>query len=152
MTTWPNTHLCCKWSYYGTHTIFCVLLCLHFVVLWCGFSGLSWVAPPWHGPLLCGLGAHFPCFGFADPKSRFFCLNFCSIFTAYQYAMPSEEVSWKSISSWMYLCRQPRYLSTKFRPVSLIPSFVRRVWKVFVNSDTSWSLPCCSVVHFMYLS
>src|SRR5699024_6631325 len=91
-----------------------------FVVLFfsCGFDGLSWVTPPW----LCPLG-----FGFADPKSRFFCLNFCSILTAYRYAVPSEEMSKNSISSWMYLCRQPRYLSTRCRSESLIPNCVRRV-------------------------
>ncbi len=117
---------------------------LDFVVLFfsCSFDGLSWVTPPWFCPLV---------FRFTDPKSCFFCLNFCSILTSYRYVVPSEMFR-NSISSWMYLCRQPRYLSTKCSLESLIPNYVWKVWKIFVNSGTSSSLPCCSVVHFMYLS
>jgi len=98
------------------------------------------------------LGAPFPCFGFTYPKYHFFCLNFCSILIAYQYAVLSEEMSRKSISSWMYLCKQPLYLSTKFHSEYLIPNFMRRVWKTLVKSNMSWTLPCRNVVHFMYLS
>ena len=118
----------------------------------CGFGGLSWVAPPWLCPFFYGLGAPFPCFRFANPKSRFLCLNFCSILTAYQYVFLSKEMSKNSISSWMYLCRQPWYLSTKCFSKSLIPNFVWRVWKKLVNFGISWSLPCRNIVHFMYLS
>ena len=71
----------------------------------CSFGGFSWATPPWLCPLFYGLGAPFPCFGFAYPKSRFSFLNFCLILTAYQYAVLSEEMSRTSISSWMYLCR-----------------------------------------------
>ena len=76
-----------------------------FVVLFfaCGFDRFSWVTMPWLYPLFCGLGAPFPFFWFADPKSRFFYLNFCSILAAYGYVVPSEEMSRNSISSWMYL-------------------------------------------------
>ena len=118
----------------------------------CSFGGLSWATLPWLCPLFYDLGAPFPCFGFADPKSRFFCLNFFSTLTVYRYAVLSEEMFKNYISSWIYLCRQPRYLSIKCCSVSLIPNFVRSVWKRLVNSDTSWSLPCRSVVHFMYSS
>ncbi len=58
-----------------------ILLRLCGVVL---YLRLWWVASPCLAPLFCGLGVPFPCFGFADPKSRFFCLNFCSIFTEYR--------------------------------------------------------------------
>jgi hypothetical protein len=128
VTTWPDTHLCCEWSSYGTHTTFpCPSLaswCCSFLVASVGCPGLT---PPWLCPLFCGLGAPFPCFRFTDPKSCFFYLNFCSILTAYRYVVPSEEMSRNSISSWMYLCRQLQYLSTKCFSESLIPNFVRRV-------------------------
>jgi len=91
-------------------------------------------------------------FKFIDLKSHFFCLNFYSILTVYQYTMLSKEMSRNSISSWMYLCRKPQYLSTKCHSESLIPNFLWRVWNLLVNSNTSWSLPCSSMVHFMYLS
>jgi hypothetical protein len=58
-------------------------------------------------------------------------------------------MSRKSISVWMYLCRAPRYFRTKCRSESLIPSLVRKVWKVLVNSEllgpslaTVWSISC----------
>jgi hypothetical protein len=41
-------------------------------------------------------------------------------------------MSRNSISVWMYLCRAPRYLSTKCRSEYLIPYLVRKVWKIFV--------------------
>ena len=65
----------------------------------CNFSMLSWATPPWLCPLFCSLGAPFPCFGFADPKSRFFYLKFFLTLMAYRYAMLSEEVFRNSISS-----------------------------------------------------
>ena len=114
------------------------------------FGELSWAAPPWLCPFLCGLGAPFPCFGFANPKSHLFYLNFFSTLTAYQYVVLSKEMFRNSISSWMYLCRQPRHFSIKCYSKSLIPKFVQRVWKRLVNSGTSWSLPYHNVVHFMY--
>jgi hypothetical protein len=82
----------------------------------------------------------------------FFCLNVLSILTAYRYAEPSDEMSRKSISVWMYLCRAPRYFRTRFHSKSLIPSLVRKVWKLLVNSRTAWPLSCHSVVHLMYWS
>jgi hypothetical protein len=36
----------------------------------------------------------------------------------------------KSISVWMYLCRAPWYFRTRCHSESLIPSLVRKVWKV----------------------
>ena len=79
----------------------------------CGLGRFYWVVLPWLCSLFCGLGAPFPCFGFANPKSRVFCLSFCSILTVYRYSVQSEEMSRNFISSEMYLCRQSRYLSTK---------------------------------------
>jgi hypothetical protein len=97
--------------------------------------------------------SYFGCCGFADLNSRlFWCLNFCSILIAYRYATPSDEMSRKSISVWMYLCRAPRYFKTKCHSESLIPSLVCKVWKVLVNSETAWPLSCRSVVHLMYWS
>ena len=75
----------------------------------CGLGGLSWAVPPWLCPLFLCLSTPFPCFGFVDPKSRFFCLNFCSILTVYQNVVSSEEMSRNSISSCMYLSRQLWY-------------------------------------------
>ena len=118
----------------------------------CSFGRFSWATPPWLCILLFGLGAPFPCFGFEDPKSRFFCLNFCLTLMAYRYAVSSEGMFRNSISSYMYLCRQPWYLSIKCCSESLIPNFAWMVWKIVVNSGTSWSLPCYNVVHFMYWS
>ena len=46
------------------------------------FDELSWVALFWLCPWFCNLGKPFPCFRFADPKSRFFFLNLYSILTA----------------------------------------------------------------------
>jgi hypothetical protein len=54
-------------------------------------------------------------------------------------------MSRKSISVWMYLCRAPRYFRTKCHSESLIPILVHKVWKVLVNSRTSWPLSCHSV-------
>ena len=52
----------------------------------------------------------------------------------------------------MYLWRLPLYLSTRCRLEYLIPILVRKVWKIFVNLSTAWSLSYCSVVHFLYRS
>jgi hypothetical protein len=62
-------------------------------------------------------------------------------------------MSRKSISVWMYLCRAPRYFRTKCRSESLIPSLVRKVWKVLVNSRTAWPLSCtqCGPSHVLVL-
>jgi hypothetical protein len=61
MTTWPNTHLCCEWSSYGTHTTSpCPFLAFMVLLFGCGFGKFSWAAPPWLGPLLCSLGVPFP--------------------------------------------------------------------------------------------
>ena len=57
------------WNSHHFPTSFFVFVALFFA---CSFNGLSYVAPPWLFPLLCNLGAPFPCFGFADPKSPFF--------------------------------------------------------------------------------
>ena len=103
----------------------------------CSLGGLSWATLPWLCPLFCYLGAPFPCFKFANPKSHFFCLNNCSILMAYRYVMSRKEMFKNSISSWMYLCRQPWYWSTKCYSKSLIPNFVQRVWKILVNYGTS---------------
>ena len=151
-TAWPDTHLYCEWSSYETHTIFLCPSALRCCSFLCGFDRLSWVTMPWLCPLFCGLGAPFPYFWFTDPKSRFFCLNFYSILAAYRYVVPSEEMSRNSISSWMYMCRQLRYFSTRCFFESLIPNFVRRVWNIFVNSCISWSLCCRNIVHCIYLS
>lgn len=64
----------------------------------CIFGRLYWATPPWLFPLFCGLGAHFPCLVFVDPKSHFFCLNFCSTLTAYQYDVLSKGMFKNSIS------------------------------------------------------
>ena len=131
VTAWPDTHWCCEWSSYGTHTHFPVSFFIFTVLflVW-NFGRLSWVASPWIFPLFCVLGAPFPCFRFADPKSRFFCLNFCSTLTAYRYAVPSEEMFRNCISSWMYLCRQLRYLSIKCCSVSLIQLCAKGMEKI----------------------
>lgn len=60
------------------------------VLFSCSFDGLSSITLPW----LCAL-----LFGFEDPKSNFFCLNFCSILTTYLYVVPCEEMSRNSIFS-----------------------------------------------------
>ena len=72
-----------------------------FVVLFFSFSfdELSWVASSWLCPWFCDLGKPFTYFGFPDPKSCFFCLNFCSILTRYRYTVPSEEMFRNSILS-----------------------------------------------------
>lgn len=152
VTACPDTHLCCEWSSCGTNTIFpchfsasrhcCFLQLLQVVLdnLALDFS------------LFFDLGAPFPFFGFTDPKSGFFYLNFCSTLMTYWYAMLSKQMFRNSISSWMYFCRQPQYLSIKCYFKSLIPNFVHRVSKILVNSGTSWSLPCRNMVHFMYWS
>ena len=114
----------------------------------CIFGRLSWAAMPWLFPLFYGLGAPLPCFWFEDPKSHFFCLNFYLILSAYQYVASSEEMSRNSISSWIYMWKQLRYLSTKCFSEYLIPNFMRRVWNRFVSSCTSWSLCCRSMVHW----
>ena len=110
-TAWSDTHLCCEWGSYGTLSFF------DFVVLFfsCSFDGLSCVTPPWLFPLV---------FRFTDPKSHFFCLNFCSILIVYRYVVPSKEMFRNSISSWMYLCRKLRYLSTRCSSESLIHNYV----------------------------
>jgi hypothetical protein len=77
-----------------------------------------------------------------------FLLNFNNI----SIRTPSDEMSRKSISVWMYLCRAPRYFRTKCHSESLIPILVCKVWKVLVNSGTAWPLSCHSVVHLMYWS
>jgi hypothetical protein len=64
----------------------------------------------------------------------------------------SDEISRKSISVWMYLCRAPQYFRTKCHSESLIPILVHKVWKVLVNSGTSWPLSCRSLVHLMHWS
>jgi len=52
VTTWPDTHLCCEWSSYGTHTTFpCPFLASwHYslLVAWAGCHG-----PPRLGFVLC---------------------------------------------------------------------------------------------------
>ena len=105
---------------------------------------------------ICLLGSsfsYFGCCGFAYPNSRLlWCLNFCSILIAYQYTTPSDDISGKSISVWMYLCRALRYFKTRCRSESLILNLVRKVWKVLVNSRTSWSLSCHNVVHLYWSS
>jgi hypothetical protein len=60
-------------------------------------------------------------------------------------------MSRKSISVWMYLCRAPRYFRTKCRSESLIPSLVRKVWKVLVNSGHFLAplLPQCGPSHVL---
>ena len=63
----------------------------------CSFGRLSWVALFFARSFFLWFGAPFPCFGFADPNSRFFYLNFYSILTAYRYTMPSKEMSMNSI-------------------------------------------------------
>jgi len=65
----------------------------------CGFGKLSWAAPPWICPLFFSLWAPFPCFGFADPKFRFFNLSLCLILTTYRYIVSSKEMSRNSIAS-----------------------------------------------------
>jgi hypothetical protein len=54
VTVWPDTHLCCEWSSYGTHT---TSLCL-FLALWC-CSLLAALAgclePPCLGFVLCSM-------------------------------------------------------------------------------------------------
>jgi hypothetical protein len=69
------------------------------------------------GDCLLGLSlSYFSCYGFTDPKYHlFWFLNFCSILTTYRQAASSDEMSRKSISVWMYLCRAPRYFKTKCR-------------------------------------
>jgi hypothetical protein len=92
-------------------------------------------------------------FGFLDPNSHlFWCLNFFSILTTYGYATLSDEMSRKFISVWMYMCRSAQYFKTKCHSQSLIPILVHKVWKVLVNSGTSWPLSFRSVVHLMYWS
>jgi hypothetical protein len=58
MTTWHDTHLCCEWGSYGTHTTFlCPSLsswCHYFLVASMGCLGST---PPWLFPLFYGLGA-----------------------------------------------------------------------------------------------
>jgi hypothetical protein len=44
------------------------------------------------------------------------------------------------------------YLRTRCHSESLIPILVCKVWKMFVNSGTAWSLSCHSVVHLVYKS
>jgi len=105
----------------------CALLQLHSVVLCLWPWGSSSPIPPYLFPLFCNLGAPFPCFRFADPKSCFFYLNLCSILIVYQYAFLTEEMSRNSVPSSMYLCRKPQYLSTKIFSKSLIPNFMQRV-------------------------
>jgi len=63
------------------------------------FDGLSWVSPYYIYPLFCSFEVPFPCFRFGDSKYHFFCLNLCSILTAYWYTAPSEDMSKKSIYS-----------------------------------------------------
>jgi hypothetical protein len=79
-------------------------------------------------------------------------LKFLLDFNNISISSTSDEISRKSISVWMYLCRAPRYFRTKCHSESLIPSLVRKVWKVLVNSGTAWPLSCRSVVHLMYWS
>ncbi len=147
VTAWPETHLCCEWSSYGTHTIFHVLLCLHGVViffpLWWVFLGHLAVALAfalWFGGAFYLLQIH---------RSKVLFLLFKLLLNLDSISVCRAR---KSISSWMYLCRYSSYFSTKFRSKSLIANIVRMVWKTFVNFNTNWSLPCHSVVHFMYLS
>jgi hypothetical protein len=124
-----------------------VLLCLSFTLLF------MWLVPVFEGWLLGSSLPYFGCCGFADPNSRLFLvLKFLLDFNNISISNTSDEMSRKSISVWMYLCRAPWYFITKCRSESLIPSLVRKVWKVLVNYDTAWPLSCHSVVHLMYWS
>jgi hypothetical protein len=79
-------------------------------------------------------------------------LKFLLDFNNISIRTPSYDMSRKSISVWMYLCRAPWYFRTKCRSESLIPSLVRKVWKILVNFRTAWLLSCRSVVHLTYWS
>jgi hypothetical protein len=80
-------------------------------------------------------------------------LKFLLDFNNISISNTSDEMSRKSISVWMYLCRAPRYFRTKCRSESLIPSLVCKVWKVLVNSRTTWPLSClqCGPSHVLVL-
>ena len=151
-TAWPDTHLCCEWSSYGTHTTFsCPYLaswCCYFIEALIGCLGL-----PCLGFVLCSMVLGHLSLAFdSQNQSLGSSVWILSILAVYQYVLPSEEMSKNYSSSWMYLCRQLWYFITKCFFKSLIANFVRRVWNKFVSSCTSWFLCCRSVVHCMYLS
>ena len=153
VTTFPNTHFV-LWVELLSNSHNFLVSFFGFTVLFFAwvFGKLSWATMSWLCHFFYDFGAPFPFFWFTYPNSRLFCLNFCSILAAYWYAVPSEEMSRNYIYSWMYLCRHLRYFNTKCFSEYLIPSFVHKVWNIFVSSCTSWSLYCHSVVHCMYLS
>jgi hypothetical protein len=126
---------------------FGVLVCLPVTLLFLWLRQVFWKLFVWVIFLIIF------CFGFADQNSYFFwCLNLFLILTTYRYAGPSDEISRKSISVWMYSCRAPQYFRTKCHSESLIPSLVRMVWKVLVKYGTAWPIYYRSVVHLMYWS
>ena len=112
--------------------------------------GRDWLSFPF--PMFCVSGFPFPCLcgGFTDPEYHLlFCRNLSLILTAYRSTDPSQEMSRKSISVWMYRCRPLRYFRIRCHSESLILNFVRKVWKLLVYFDTVWSLSWCKMVHFV---
>jgi hypothetical protein len=118
-----------------------------FLCFWCPSLLAAWNGCPdtFHiFSVLCsmGWGLPFPGFfyeGFPGPNCCIFCLSFCSILMAYRRPCPRMRCL-EIPFFWMYLYRAPRYLSTICRSKYLIPILVCKVWKIFVNSGTAWSL------------
>ena len=142
-TAWFDTHLCYEWDSCGTQTTF---LCPT-STLWCFYF----------------LAALMGCLG--SPHLGFFLWSSNSQIQSLTSFVWTFDRFWQCINT---LCRARRCSRTPSLPgyicvgscsiwvpdadQSLIPNCVQRVWKMLVNSGTSWSLPYHSVVQFMYFS